>query len=219
MFKYPDYKLLTFTKSPVLGQVKTRMQPRLSQKFSLDLHSLLTDYCLTQFDASKICPVNLWLSGDKEEFFSRLAKWQKLIIHQQIGQDLGERMHHASKQALDDTTGVLIVGTDCPFIDAEYLSNACQALAQYDTVIGPAMDGGYVLFGIKNPNKKLFENVQWGGESVFAQTLLNIESLKLSCYRLPVLADIDRPEDLISLRGIRFFQPLIERYDIANIIN
>ena len=44
---------------------------------------------------------------------------------------------------------VIVVGSDCPGIDARYLEQADQGLQVSPVVVGPATDGGYVLIGAR----------------------------------------------------------------------
>jgi len=73
---------------------------------------------------------------------------------------------------------------------------ALEVLQAVDAVIGPALDGGYVLLGLRRFDPHLFQAIEWGGERVLAQTMKALENLGWSYLLLQPLADIDRPEDL-----------------------
>lgn len=207
MFAYPFYQIALMAKSPILGKAKTRLQPRYSECFSLRLHSQLLDFILQQLTDGKVCPFQLWLAGSDENFYKQLPQWQSLQLKSQQGHDLGERMANAVKETCrDHYRGVILLGSDCPFIDSSYLHTACEMLQAYDVVIGPATDGGYVLLGMNAEHPELFSDVEWGGDSVYAETLKRIRALGLSVAILPTLSDIDHPEDLQSLSVIPFFR-------------
>jgi len=207
MHQFPNIHLNVFAKAPALGTVKTRLQPTHPPAFSLQLHCALVDYCLTTWQASNVCPLQLWLAGDQTLFSDLLPQWQGLALKAQQGRDLGERLFYSAKASFENnkTQGVLLVGTDCPFIDAAYLNAACAMMSKYDVVIGPAQDGGYVLLGMSQPTPELFNNIDWGSDRVFAQSLSAIKSMGLTYFELPVLNDIDRPEDLKYLQTIEEF--------------
>jgi len=229
-YTYPHYRLVVFAKSPVLGFAKTRLQPTLPQEFSLSLHTRLTRIVLNQWSQSKICPVACWVAGDMQNFSEKIFdKGEpyvvKLPTYQQPEGGLGERLIAAINQtffsgsAVDqhkksDVQGVFVMGTDCPFIDKDYLLLACEKLTQYDVVIGPADDGGYVLLGLKEPNMNLFTNVRWGESSVFKSTIDKVKAAKLSYFELPSLSDIDQPEDLVKLSAHGKFDDLVEQAEI-----
>lgn len=212
MFQYPHIHLNVFAKSPVLNTVKTRLQVTYPPEFSLALHCALVNHCLHQWQQASICPLNLWLAGDVGSFHQRLPNWASLPIHSQHGEDLGGRLLSAATNSLEDagTQAVLLVGTDCPFIDAAYLQAACAALHNHDVVIGPADDGGYVLLGVKHAEPRLFSDIDWGSERVYEQTLAAIKLLNLSYSILPVLSDVDRPEDIEKLKPLGAFDHLLE---------
>ena len=92
---------------------------------------------------------------------------------------------------------MIIIGTDCPEIDKVYLEQAFSALDNVDAVIGPAVDGGYVLLGLKRYSPELFTNFLWGSNSVFSQTCKVLNNLSWSYKELDIMHDIDRPEDLL----------------------
>jgi len=209
MYAFPQYQLAVLTKSPELGKAKTRMQPVLSKSFSLRLHSQLIDYVLQVWGHAEVCSLQLYLAGEESHFFKVFPQWRNLILHQQASGDLGKRLYGISNLVLKKYQGVILVGTDCPFIDAVYLSKACYALDQYDVVIGPATDGGYVLLGLKNNAKKIFSGIAWGSNSVFVETIKRIKELNFSYFILPELDDIDHPEDLAKLNAIPAFKDLL----------
>jgi len=96
---------------------------------------------------------------------------------------------------------LVLIGTDCPAMDAGYLEEAFRVLESgIPLVLGPAEDGGYVLIGCTGmPPAGLFEGIDWGTERVLAQTRARIAALGHGHQELPPLSDIDRPEDLTCL--------------------
>ena len=199
-YEFPEALLIQFAKAPQLGQVKTRMQPVLSEKQSLELHCQLVRRTHETLHREALCSSQLWVSGaDCDGFFQSLQPQLEISIQQ--GTDLGERMHRAIEMGLQQFTSVVLIGSDCPAINRGYLRDAIVALDSADAVLGPAEDGGYVLIGMKNAEPKVFEGVDWSTSRVLAQTRARLAALMLSHYELPVLNDIDRPEDLIHLEG------------------
>ncbi|MEO0443567.1 MAG: TIGR04282 family arsenosugar biosynthesis glycosyltransferase [Pseudomonadota bacterium] len=205
---YPDCRLLVMAKSPHLGRVKTRMQPQFSQQFSRHLHVCLLDYCLSQWRAAAVCPISLWLAGEKATLFDALPHHATMDCRQQVGQDLGERMLYAARDGLSAGQNIVLVGTDCPFIDKRYLLAACKALSTNEAVIGPAADGGYVLLGLRRAYPSLFHNMEWGTQRVFGETLEALKKSQCRYHVLSTLNDIDRPEDIALLKKIPFFDKL-----------
>jgi len=213
--KFASYRLLVMTKSPEPGKVKTRMQPHLTQQESVDLHIALTRYALSQWQSVALCPIDIWLGGDREKFHDHIIaedeKYKQLKIYPQVNGDLGNRMSAAVNTIFSDpaTKGIILVGTDCPFIDKGYLEQALLSLHNgHDVVIGPAYDGGYVLLGMNNYYPELFVNIDWGNENVFADTVSRITSVLLNYSVLKKQHDIDTKEDLALLDQEGFSEEL-----------
>lgn len=186
--------ILQFAKSPRLGEVKTRMRGHYSEQECLDLHIALVNYTLNML-AQTDCAVELWTTDPEIESFDYSSHMQ-LWCYKQEGRDLGERIIFALQQAFLRWQKIILIGSDCPEIDSEYITEAWQKLNEVDVVIGPAHDGGYVLIGLNHFIPEIFYSIDWGTEQVLAQTLERIKSVGKTHCCLGTLHDIDRPEDL-----------------------
>jgi hypothetical protein len=111
--------------------------------------------------------------------------------------DLGDRLKDAIEEAFANGAGrVLVIGTDCPSIDAAIYEKAIAILAENDLVLGPALDGGYYLIGMNRLVHSLFQNIPWGTETVMEATQEAARAASLSVGLCPPLPDVDLPEDL-----------------------
>jgi hypothetical protein len=116
----------------------------------------------------------------------------------QVGADLGARMAHAFAQTLAPVgraTRCVLIGTDCPALTSTDLEAAAHALLTHDVVVQPAVDGGYVLIGLRAPAPRLFEQIAWGSPAVLRATRARSAELGLSYLELRTLPDLDTPED------------------------
>lgn len=201
--RYPNARILIFAKAPVPGYAKTRLIPVLGTQGAADLQARLLGRTVAAAVDSLLAPVELWMCGEIGlDYFDafRLTLDNRLFV--QRGQDLGARMAHAIDQALPQAAFAVLIGTDCPALDNVYLERACAALAAgHDVVLGPAEDGGYVLIGVRCAEPRLFEDITWGTSAVLAQTRARIRWLGLNCLELPVLWDVDQPDDLVRLQA------------------
>ena len=147
---------------------------------------------------SKIAPVELWCAPDTSDpFFRECERRLGASLHAQGDGDLGARMQRAFESALAGAERAILVGSDIPALSPRYLRDADQALARGDdAVIGPAEDGGYALIGLSRCDPELFRDIPWGGSEVLAQTRRRLVALSWRSSELPVLWDVDRPEDL-----------------------
>jgi rSAM/selenodomain-associated transferase 1 len=197
----PQPRLLVFARAPVPGQAKTRLIPALGPDKAAALQGALMEHTLKGSAPLRAVRRELWCSPDaKHPALREAAQRHGLIAQVQQGPDLGARMHHALGHALKDAPAAVLIGTDCPDLGAPLLEAAFAALAAgRDLVLGPAVDGGYYLVGLRRPCAALFEGINWGGAGVLARTRVRADGAGLDRYELPSLRDIDRPEDLAAL--------------------
>ena len=199
--KASQQRLLVFAKAPVAGEVKTRLQPLLSEEQSALFHERLVRHCLHELSGCDEWEIELWVGSPHSCWEPLVAAYGCELFFQQ-GMDLGARLSYTLDDASSRAEKVIVIGTDCPTLTPKIISRAFAALDQYDVVLGPAEDGGYVLLGLSHCYVELFLNIDWGTENVLAQTRSQIERLSLSCFELPTLFDIDRPEDFFRLQHL-----------------
>lgn len=189
---------IQFAREPIPGKVKTRMQALLSAEQACALHCDLLRWTCNTLCGAQMADVELWVSENKRHpVFEQCSALGVSERRTQRGADLGQRMYHAICDGLARYHKVILVGSDCPAIDAEYLGTALQALDKGALVLGPATDGGYVLIGATRIQPALFQGVYWGQDSVFTQTVERAAELGETWTQLKTLSDIDRPEDLV----------------------
>ena len=170
VYRYPKSCIAMFTRAPVLGQVKTRLIPALGEQGALDIHLQLMNRQIEVLNKSSLCSAQLWVDQSIEH--SALNKFQGELKIQK-GESLGEKMYDAVQVVLQDFSTVVIIGSDCPGIDIIYLEQALQALEKkaVEVVLGPALDGGYVLIAMKQLQQEIFQDIDWGSEDVLQQTV------------------------------------------------
>ena len=91
---------------------------------------------------------------------------------------------------------VLVLGSDLPQLASSDVQQALRALQHKPLVLGPALDGGYWLVGLRQPAPTLFAGIDWGGPQVLAQTLAAAGRLGLAPALLADQGDLDRVQDL-----------------------
>jgi rSAM/selenodomain-associated transferase 1 len=191
--------LIQFAKFPVLGNVKTRLEPLLSKQGSYDLHIKLVGHMNEVLRKSNGSPVLFLDKIDRHPIIDSIKKHTPLDV--QVGDDLGERMLNAINRALETTNRVLLVGSDCPVLSPEIIQKALDSLDSADMVFVPAEDGGYVLVGASKPNPNVFKNIPWGTGNVMEETLKVLNRDQTRYQLLDMLWDVDRPEDYERLMG------------------
>ena len=184
--------IIVFIRNPELGKVKTRLAKTVGESSALRIYTFLLEH------TEKIIR-NIIV--DKAVYYSvKIRKddiWDDDIYlkHEQEGEDLGERMHHAFQNAFNKNyEKVVIVGSDLYDLKEKHIQEAFQKLNTRDIVIGPAQDGGYYLLGMKTLHSEVFKNKKWGTSSVFKDTLKDLHKSKV--HQLEGLNDIDTYEDM-----------------------
>lgn len=189
--------LLLFVRNPELGKVKTRLAASIGPEKALEVYLKLLQHTKN---------ITQDLDADKVVYYAeRMAQedlWTNDIYRKglQLEGELGEKMEAAFVVAFaQGYTGVIIIGSDCPQLTQDLLEQAFEKLQTHDVVLGPAVDGGYYLLGMKKLQQAFFQNKRWSTEHVFADTMQDVARLQLSCFLLPRLTDIDHVEDLGAL--------------------
>lgn len=186
--------LLIFTKNPEKGKVKTRLARDVGDDRALEIYKQLLDHTHS---------VTVDLDCEKHLYYSNhigrgdiwdLGNYQKFV---QQGQDLGDKMSNAFKNAFKEHHGsVCIIGSDCLEINESIIQEAFLKLEQFDFVVGPARDGGYYLLGMKSYFPQLFYNKTYSTPEVFEELVMEIKRLDKSFFLLPKLSDVDTLDDL-----------------------
>jgi uncharacterized protein len=135
---------------------------------------------------------------------SAVREWLKGLsvaaFRAQLSGSLGVRLHAAFRQHFEEgARRVIMIGSDCPGVDAVLVSRALAMLDEHDLVLGPAHDGGYYLIGLRAPAPHLFQGIAWSTEAVLEQTLARARQLGLDAAILPTLRDVDSASDARAL--------------------
>ncbi|MBA2114174.1 TIGR04283 family arsenosugar biosynthesis glycosyltransferase [Bremerella alba] len=197
-------QLVVFTRYPEPGNTKTRLISALGAEGAALLQQRLTTQTLnTSRTFRKRVPSVVQVQFAGRDATAMQAMFGDGIDYMpQQGQGLGERLQHAIDAAFQtDADRVIVIGADCPQLDAATLEEAAYQLEHHDVVVGPAEDGGYYLIGMKKPQPSLFQEIPWGTSEVFLKTLTKIDTLRLKRKLLAPLSDIDTPEDLVRCRA------------------
>jgi len=193
-------RLLVFAKAPLPGRVKTRLIPALGAAGAARLAAGMLEYTLEQALAAEVGRVELCMSPEPAS-----ADWSSVPLPAGIDTraqgegDLGERMARAARHHIEAGEAVLLLGTDCPGLDAARLREAAARLADHEAVIHPAEDGGYVMLGLNAFAASLFADLPWSTAAVADLTLARIAALGWRVWVGETLGDIDEPDDLARL--------------------
>ncbi|BBM83213.1 TIGR04283 family arsenosugar biosynthesis glycosyltransferase [Candidatus Uabimicrobium amorphum] len=199
-------RVVLFSKYPLAGKSKTRMIPALGKEGAANLQREMTTFISAKL--RRFCRKNniifevRFFGGNRQE----MQKWlgESMVMRAQRGEDLGEKMYQAFSQSFNEGTKYCVVtGADCPEVSEEILRLTFLYLKSVPLVIGPAADGGYYLIAMTQRFREVFHNIAWGSSSVLQQTLDAAKKVGIRYQLLPVLHDVDLPEDLSVWQSVK----------------
>jgi rSAM/selenodomain-associated transferase 1 len=199
-----DRRLIIFTRCPEVGRCKTRLIPALGEHQATQIHEKLvkrTMKCAAQAIIEGV-DIEVRYAGEALERLQLVCgdSAEQFDFRPQHGADLGQRLSESSETAFrEGASKVAIIGTDCPQLTLDIIRKAFTLLDHTDVVLGPASDGGYYLIATLAHHNGLFDQIAWGECFVLSDTVDRATRLQLSIQLLPVLADLDRSEDLALL--------------------
>ncbi|OHW62351.1 2-phospho-L-lactate guanylyltransferase [Andreesenia angusta] len=190
--------IILMTRVPIPGKTKTRLMEVLSPEECAEIHScFLRDIFGVM---GKLEPeIDVYVSYTPEDEFRILSELlpEDVKAFPQHGETLGDRMKHAFeavfKMGYDE---VVLMGSDVPEIDLECLEESFVQLESNDMCVGPTLDGGYYLIGMKEVQSEIFsEDMKWGCNTVLEGTFRQINSQGLSVGLVTKQRDIDTGDD------------------------
>ena len=193
-------RIVIFAKAPVAGMAKTRLIPALGEAGAARLAGKMLVDTVAQARAAALGVPELCVTPPPSD-----PSWTGhlpagVTLSDQGPGDLGQRLAAAASRVIAGGERILLIGTDCPALDARRLAAAAALLDSHDAVIHPARDGGYVLLGLARTDASLFSGIAWSTDGVAATTIARIEARGWSLAVGDTLQDIDEPADLASLR-------------------
>jgi len=219
--------IIIMAKVPRAGNVKTRLQPfisgeecrTLAEAFLFDAINKVRNVCHRLIIA--------FSPAEEKSYFDEFENRENLILIEQKGANLGERMANAFRFAFrsDSDAAVVIIGTDSPTFPVEFAERAFADLeTKAEIVLGKSDDGGFYLIGVKKIYPTLFDGIKWSSAKVYEQLIANIENLKISNFELisgwydvDTMEDLRRLQDeLLETEAARKLAPETSRWMIAN---
>ncbi|MEP7196041.1 MAG: TIGR04282 family arsenosugar biosynthesis glycosyltransferase [Saprospiraceae bacterium] len=180
--------ILIFRKNEIQGKVKTRIAKDCNEQMALEIYKTLCSKTIDVCNESTIPIIHYYSDFIPEQHI-------KCINRIQHGEDLGERMCNAFLESFEEYDKLILVGTDCPYIEASDIHLSIELLEKKDVVLGPCPDGGYYLIAMNRIHKSIFKNIEWSSEKVMRQTCAILDELKLDYAFTPEHKDIDNLND------------------------
>jgi rSAM/selenodomain-associated transferase 1 len=198
-------------KASAPGRAKTRLVPPLTFDEAAELNTaFLQDVAenLVTADARVRAAQDATIVGyaaygppGSTDFFSRILPASIGLIEAWLPnfgdclfQTIGEILSRGHESAV-------VLNSDSPTLPTALLVETAEVLARPGdrAVLGPSLDGGYYLLGLKHAHARMFEDITWSTERVAEQTLSRAREIGLDVHKLPAWYDVD---DIDALRRL-----------------
>jgi uncharacterized protein len=187
--------LLVMAKEPVPGRVKTRLSPTFSSDQAATLAAAaISDTLRAAAGARRFDEVFLALDGQQGSWMAG-----RPTVLEQVAGGLADRLAGAWLSMSGPT---LQIGMDTPQVTSGILDDAADELlaSDVDAVLGLAADGGWWAIGLRVP-ADVFTGVAMSRSTTGEAQLERLRELGLEVRLLPVLRDVDRPDDAFAVAG------------------
>ena len=189
--------IAVMAKASIPGRAKTRLSPPLTPEEAADLNTAflrdIADNLVSASAHANIAPFMAFAPAGSAPFFREILP-ARIGLLETVAPTFGECLYYAASSLLEaGHDAVCLLNSDSPTLPTAYLMAAATALAAPGDriVLGPSIDGGYYLLGLKRPHRRLFEEIDWSTERVAAQTLARARELDLTVHHLPSWYDVD----------------------------
>ena len=194
----PRPQVAIFAKTPTAGEVKTRLTPVLRAGEAAELAEAMLLDTVEIVERAGLDAVLAFTPATGRRALERLLGPRRRLVPQGGG-DLGARLERVMRRLAEKSRGpVIAIGTDCPAIDGDRLVSAARALGRSDVVLGPALDGGFYLLGLRRLRPELFHDVPWSSDATLTTVAERARSAGLVLTRLAPARDLDTPDDLYA---------------------
>ncbi len=196
----PQRLLLIMAKVPQPGAVKTRLCPPLTPGLAADLYRAFLRDTVASAMALPGIALGVVYPPAADDWALRALLPPGAVLWPQEGRGLGAGLSGAFARGFAaGFRRVLVVSSDSPTLPVAIFEEAFTALDDHDLALGPTLDGGYYLIGLKAPQPRLFEEIAWSTEVVYRQTLERAAERSLRVHAAPEWHDVDNVADLVPL--------------------
>lgn len=188
--------LAIFVKTPGLSPIKTRLADGIGAAAAAEFYDLAVGAVAEVAAASWLSAY--WAVAEPEGLAH--ARWAGFPTVSQGEGELGARLDHVFKTLLARHGSVLLIGADSPQTTPALLMAAAAAARCDPFVMGRAEDGGFWLFGGREPiAASVWANVPYSATDT-ADRLL--DELTGDVVFVAQQVDVDVAADLDTLRGV-----------------
>lgn len=177
--------LLVLAKEPVPGRVKTRLCPPCTPDQAAQIAAAAIADALAAVLATPEVRRVLVLDGTEGPWIP-----SEFDVVPQVGDGLAERLAAAFSGATGPT---LLIGMDTPQVTPALLGDAVNTLRRpgVDAVLGPTIDGGWWIIGLRDPHVPAFDGVPMSTPDTGHAQRTRLDQLGLRTRTLATETDVD----------------------------
>jgi len=196
--------IAVFVKTPGLTPLKTRLAASLGKEKAEAFyhHSVkAVESVLKNVQDQSNRFQAFWAVAEREGLNHSL--WKKFSKVYQGEGDLGQRLDSVYSSLIKKYETVLLIGADCPEIQITQLEKAQQSLLEKKSkfVLGPALDGGFYLFGGSTPiPRHIWTDTPYSEGATLERLRKHLLPFGEIAF-LETARDVDTLEDLKALGG------------------
>lgn len=200
----PPVTLLVVAKAPEPGRAKTRLAATVGDLVAAEIAAAAL---LDTLDAVAAAPAanrvvamtgDLGAAAGAAEIRQRL---QGFTVIPQRGDDFADRLANAHADAADGYP-VVQIGMDTPQVTADMLTDCASRLREAAAVLGPAVDGGWWVLGLRSPAAaECLRTVPMSQPDTGLLTYRALHDMGIEPYAAPLLADFDFADDVAAVRA------------------
>ena len=198
-----ELAIAVLVKTPGLSPIKTRLALSIGKEKAEEFYRLSLDAVESVLKETvkrnSGCSL-FWAVAEQDGLEDPL--WSNFKRLFQGEGSFGERLHHVYSTLIKNHKAVILIGADCPVIQSHHLEKSAEILkeAKEKFVLGPALDGGFYLFGGRTDiPKQLWTTVPYSQDTTLARLSEKLTPLEEVVLIEPA-RDVDTLEDLIALQ-------------------
>jgi uncharacterized protein len=193
----PACGIAVMAKASVARRTKTRLVPPLTFDQAAQCNTAflrdIADNILGASTKASIAGYVAYGPPDARRFFEENVP-REIVLIEASYPSLGDCLDHAIAQLLArGHRAAVVVNSDSPTLPTSLLVETAELLGRPGerAVLGPALDGGYYLLGVKARHPRLLEDIAWSTQRVTQQTLERAAELHMPVHMLPTWYDVD----------------------------
>lgn len=198
----PSCAIAVMAKASIPGRAKTRLAPLVTAQGAAALNTCflrdIADNLLAASALANVTGVMAYAPAGSADFFRSIMP-EEIALIETVAPTFGACLLSAATRLLAaGHDAVCLLNSDSPTLPTGYLVTAATLLAAPGDriVLGPSVDGGYYLLGLKAAHRRLFEDIEWSTGRVALQTLERAAEIGLPVQLLPSWYDVDDAEGL-----------------------